>query len=611
MKFHLRLALILALVFSGISTPFAIADDSSATTSETDNYGSLSGSAVYKQGFEAGLSNYLSSSGTFTVEAWLLPSDSMSATTGSIFVKTDTFQYEIASGIYQVIFNYNGWKSYLSTGIKARYGEWQHVAFVKNGTTFSFYLNGNLAYQLTDATNVPATLNNSSTYTSIGSNPWNGSSNQPSPQGNLFAGGIDEVKVWSTARSQSEIRLGMQTKISPSASGLISSWDFNGAATSTIYDRTGVMNMSAYGTPAPTYPDVKLTNITNFITTYSFTRTYLNGIGGWKVPTGVTRVSALAIGGGGGGGDNVGAGGAGGGGYYIPNATVNPGDLISVKVGFGGAGGSSTAAGSVTYDGTYLINGQSGDSSTVTIGSNNYLGGGGGGGRTFWDNNTCGGSGTPTTWSIAGTFSGSGGTGYTGGLGGIPSTTQSIADGATGFTSAFNSNSAYYGSGGGAGGGHQSRVGGVGANSKGGNGFAVGGTAGTSGSPLSGAGGGGGATSCGIGGNGGSGVVLLSMPSITASISTLVTATFRNQSSLVATVSYAGKVTFSAQGKRIGGCINVPTTGSGPYSATCNWKPAIRGSVAVTALYTPTASPSNAMTLNWGKVFVLNRSGNR
>jgi hypothetical protein len=28
-------------------------------------------------------------------------------------------------------------------------------------------------------------------------------------------------------------------------------------------------------------------------------------------------------------------------------------------------------------------------------------------------------------------------------------------------------------------------------------------------------------------------------------------------------------------------------------------------------LYVPTASPSNTVTLNWGKVFVLNRSGNR
>lgn len=607
----MKIALIAALMFSGFSSPYAFADDLSATTSESDNYGSLNGTSASKQGFQAGNSTYLSSSGTFTVEGWLLPSESMSATTGSFFVKTDTFQYEIASGVYSAILNSSGWKGYISTGINARFGEWQHVAFVKNSNTLSFYFNGVLAYQVTNATNVPTTLTNTISAISIGGNPWNGSSNQSSPAGNLFAGGIDEVKVWSTARSQAEIQAGMQTKISPSASGLISYWDFNGAASSTIYDRTGFLNMTAYGTPAPTYPDVKLTSTVNFTTVHKFTRTYLNGIGGFKVPVGVTRIDALVVGGGGGGGNNVGAGGAGGGGYYIPNATVAAGNLIPVKVGFGGSGGRSAAAGLVIYDGTNLINGQSGDSSTVTIAGVSYLGGGGGGGHTFWANNTCGGSGTTTTWSTAGTFSGFGGTGYAGGLGGIPSTTQSVANGSTGFTSAFMGSGIFYGSGGGAGGGHESRVGGNGANGNGGNASAVGGTAGTSGVALSGSGGGGGATSCGFGGNGGSGVVFLAMPAITVAISNIATATYKSQSALTATVSYAGKVTFHMQGKRIGGCINVNTTGSGPFTATCNWKPTIRGSVTVSAVYTPTASPSNAITLNWGKIFVLNRFGNR
>jgi hypothetical protein len=613
MKSWLRAALVLVLLFSGISTPSTFADDSSATSSETDNYGSLNGSSTSKQGFQAGLSNYLGGNNNFTVEAWILPADTLSATIGTIFAKTDMLQYEISSGTYQATYNASGvgWRTSISTGIKARYGEWQHVAYVKNTNTFSFYFNGILAFQTTDATNVPTSLNNSSTYTSVGSNPWNGSTNQPSPQSNLFSGGLDEVKVWTTARTQSEIQAGMNTKISPSSSGLASYWDFNGAATSTIYDRTGLLNLTAYGTPLPSFPDVKLSATLNFVAVYGFPRTYLNGIGGWKVPSGVSRVDALVVGGGGGGGNNVGGGGAGGGGYYVSNVPVSAGDTLPIKVGFGGAGGRSTAAGSLTYDGTFRINGQPGDSSTITIGGNIYLGGGGGGGHTFWANDTCSGSGVTTLWSTAGTFSGTGGTGYTGGLGGVPSTVQSTANGSTGFVSAFVGSGAYYGSGGGAGGGHESRVGGNGANSKGGNGFAVGGTAGTNGASLSGAGGGGGATSCGLGGYGGGGVVFISMAAITATISNLSTATYRNQSSLVATVSYAGKVTFFANNKRIAGCISVATVGSGPFTATCNWSPAIRGAVTVTANYIPTASPANAMNLSWGRVFVTKRVGSR
>jgi hypothetical protein len=101
------------------------------------------------------------------------------------------------------------------------------------------------------------------------------------------------------------------------------------------------------------------------------------------------------------------------------------------------------------------------------------------------------------------------------------------------------------------------------------------------------------------------------MATYTAAASNVSTATFKSATSLVATVTYAGKVTFFSQGKRIAGCINVSATGSGPYTATCTWKPATRGSTSVTALYVPTASPANTVTLSWGKVFVLNRSGNR
>ena len=51
------------------------------------------------------------------------------------------------------------------------------------------------------------------------------------------------------------------------------------------------------------------------------------------------------------------------------------------------------------------------------------------------------------------------------------------------------------------------------------------------------------------------------------------------------TTTLASKVTFYANGKRIAGCINVPTDNS--LIATCNWKPAIRGTITVTATVTP------------------------
>lgn len=51
--------------------------------------------------------------------------------------------------------------------------------------------------------------------------------------------------------------------------------------------------------------------------------------------------------------------------------------------------------------------------------------------------------------------------------------------------------------------------------------------------------------------------------------------------------SQAGKVTFWVNGKRIGGCINIPTVA---LVATCNWKPAVQGAARITATITPNSS---------------------
>lgn len=58
---------------------------------------------------------------------------------------------------------------------------------------------------------------------------------------------------------------------------------------------------------------------------------------------------------------------------------------------------------------------------------------------------------------------------------------------------------------------------------------------------------------------------------------------------LVATVNIPGKVTFLVNGKRIGGCIGKSTVGSGPITATCQWKPALRGNVALSFTVVPSA----------------------
>lgn len=65
--------------------------------------------------------------------------------------------------------------------------------------------------------------------------------------------------------------------------------------------------------------------------------------------------------------------------------------------------------------------------------------------------------------------------------------------------------------------------------------------------------------------------------------------TYRTPSQISANVSAAGRVTFLANGKRIGGCIQRPTSGTTPnIVATCNYSPTKKGAVRITAVLDPT-----------------------
>jgi hypothetical protein len=67
----------------------------------------------------------------------------------------------------------------------------------------------------------------------------------------------------------------------------------------------------------------------------------------------------------------------------------------------------------------------------------------------------------------------------------------------------------------------------------------------------------------------------------------------------------AGKFRFLVDGKRIPGCLAIPTTGSGSsYSATCSWKPPITGAHSISAqfisldsLYTDGTSVSTKLSV--------------
>jgi hypothetical protein len=59
---------------------------------------------------------------------------------------------------------------------------------------------------------------------------------------------------------------------------------------------------------------------------------------------------------------------------------------------------------------------------------------------------------------------------------------------------------------------------------------------------------------------------------------------------ITATSNLNGFYTFTTLGKRIAGCYKKATSGSGPYTATCNWKPTFGGFQSVVAVFSNTAA---------------------
>jgi len=89
------------------------------------------------------------------------------------------------------------------------------------------------------------------------------------------------------------------------------------------------------------------------------------------------------------------------------------------------------------------------------------------------------------------------------------------------------------------------------------------------------------------------------------------TATYRTSVSLSATVSLAGVVTFFMGGKRIPGCINIPTSAVSPFIAQCPWKPAVIGTMALTATTKATSNGQTASTTSPLRIAVSTRSNKR
>jgi len=83
---------------------------------------------------------------------------------------------------------------------------------------------------------------------------------------------------------------------------------------------------------------------------------------------------------------------------------------------------------------------------------------------------------------------------------------------------------------------------------------------------------------------------------------------FRQAKELRATVSIAGRVSFRVNNKVIPGCAKKAVVAGG--TATCSYRPAIKGSITITAIFDPTDSAYSGVTTSSNNV-VAGRTGRR
>lgn len=83
---------------------------------------------------------------------------------------------------------------------------------------------------------------------------------------------------------------------------------------------------------------------------------------------------------------------------------------------------------------------------------------------------------------------------------------------------------------------------------------------------------------------------------------------YRTPINLVAVVSVASRITFTANQKRIPGCISKLATGSvGTFTATCNWKPSQRGSLTLASQSVPVGAGITGAISSNVRIFVSPR----
>lgn len=157
----------------------------------------------------------------FTAETWVRV-DALSGNHSSLISKFSGNNREfslllLASGVIEYSISFNGsTEQYFSGNTTLTTGTWYHVALTYDGSTMRAYLNG-----AADGTkSVTGTIYNGSSAVYLAARAESGITR-------FLNGAMDEVRLWNTARSQSDIQNNMNNELTGNETGLVAYYNFN------------------------------------------------------------------------------------------------------------------------------------------------------------------------------------------------------------------------------------------------------------------------------------------------------------------------------------------------------------------------------------------------
>jgi hypothetical protein len=194
-----------------------------------------------------GVMSEMRNASAFTIEMWLNFESGTTVLGTKETSDANKIDIERSGTNNLIFFQANGGTGYRdSNGANFPFNQWAHVAVVFDGSQTGFnrlkiYRNGTEVTTTTNVGTIGATTSATLGPVTLGAQPG---STPPTTSGFGFNGKIDDLRIWSVARTQPEIESNYRTPLRNPASetNLISYYKFNASSGTTLVDEKGKYN---------------------------------------------------------------------------------------------------------------------------------------------------------------------------------------------------------------------------------------------------------------------------------------------------------------------------------------------------------------------------------